>query len=462
MFGSDVLEVAIGVIFVYLLLSLVCTALNEGIASLLDKRSGNLFEGIKNLLNDPQFTGLAQQLYNHGLIAGTSQYAADPDKTTRKPSYMSPANFSLALLDILGARGIIANKYGDLLASAEKADDDYQEACKAAAKAPRDTAILAAQAQTKAASDQARTALETAVTQAKTAWEQARQAADGAPGDTNLAVLATNAQKDAGIGDAALRMLDARRIAVDCTRKPKDTALLMKASTTLKEALGFVRGFAAEHPDPLKNIQEGLNKLPDGDSKETLLVLIDKTRREVASVEHQAEAFRRNLEGWFNGAMERVGGWYKRWTQRVLLGLAIILVAVSNADTIMLIEWLSKDNDLRTSLAAAAQEAVKASAPSNSGTADLQQVLRTTKNIELPVGWSFERDDPRYFKFLEFEWSLHYARWVFYKIFGLMVSVLAVSLGAPFWFDTLSKFVNVRSSGTPPGETRKSAPQPAS
>jgi hypothetical protein len=146
----------------------------------------------------------------------------------------------------------------------------------------------------------------------------------------------------------------------------------------------------------------------------------------------------------------------------VLLGLAIILVAVSNADTIMLIEWLSKDNDLRTSLAAAAQEAVKASAPSNSGTADLQQVLRTTKNIELPVGWSFERDDPRYFKFLEFEWSLHYARWVFYKIFGLMVSVLAVSLGAPFWFDTLSKFVNVRSSGTPPGETRKSAPQPAS
>jgi hypothetical protein len=128
----------------------------------------------------------------------------------------------------------------------------------------------------------------------------------------------------------------------------------------------------------------------------------------------------------------------------------------------MLIEWLSKDNTLRASLAAAAQEAVKVPAPSGSGVADLQQVLRSTENIELPVGWSLERDDPRYFRFLESEWSLHYARWVFYKLFGLMISVLAVSLGAPFWFDTLSKFVNVRSSGTPPGETRKSAPQPAS
>jgi hypothetical protein len=461
MFGSNVLEVAIGVIFVYLLLSLVCTALNEGIASLLDKRSSNLFEGIKNLLNDPKFTGLAQQLYNHGLIGGTSQHAADPDKATRKPSYMSPANFSLALLDILGARGIIANKYGDLLASAEKADDDYEEACQAAAKVPGDTGLAATRDSAKAASDQARTALETVVTQAKTAYDQARQASGGSPGDANLAALAETARKDAEIADAALKMLDARRAAVDCTRNPKEMALLLKAGKTLKEALGFARTFAAEYPDPLKNIQEGLKKLPEGDTKETLLVLVDKTRREVATVEHQAEAFRRNLEGWFNHAMERVGGWYKRWTQRVLLGLAIVLVALSNADTIMLVEWLSKDNTLRTSLAAAAQEAVKTPMdPSNPASRNLQQVLSTTENIQLPIGWSSNRDDPRHFKFIDFAWSPEYAGWVFYKIFGLMISVLAVSLGAPFWFDTLSKFVNVRSAGTPPGEVRKSAPQP--
>jgi len=68
MFGSSILEVAIGMIFVYLFISLICSAINEGIASLINKRGKNLFEGVKNLLNDPTFTGLAQQLYTHGLV----------------------------------------------------------------------------------------------------------------------------------------------------------------------------------------------------------------------------------------------------------------------------------------------------------------------------------------------------------------------------------------------------------
>ena len=89
MFGSSILEAAIAVLFVYLLLSLMCTALNEGIASLIQKRGKNLFEGIKNLLNVPTFTGLAQQVYNHGLIGGISQHAAEPGKKTRLPSYVS-------------------------------------------------------------------------------------------------------------------------------------------------------------------------------------------------------------------------------------------------------------------------------------------------------------------------------------------------------------------------------------
>jgi hypothetical protein len=42
---------------------------------------------------------------------------------------------------------------------------------------------------------------------------------------------------------------------------------------------------------------------------------------------------------------------------------------------------------------------------------------------------------------------------------GLLISVMAVQLGAPFWFDTLSKFVNIRGAGTPPGESVKSGPQ---
>ncbi len=88
----------------------------------------------------------------------------------------------------------------------------------------------------------------------------------------------------------------------------------------------------------------------------------------------------------------------------------------------------------------------------------LQMILKNADNLKLPVGWSFNPDDPGYFRSPEL--SREFAGWVFYKLFGLLISILAVSLGAPFWFDTLSKFINMRSAGTPPGETRKSAPQP--
>ena len=46
-------------------------------------------------------------------------------------------------------------------------------------------------------------------------------------------------------------------------------------------------------------------------------------------------------------------------------------------------------------------------------------------------------------------------------VLGYVLGVMAILLGAPFWFDTLSKFVNIRGAGTPPDETKKSAPQPA-
>src|SRR5713226_6249121 len=105
MFGSSILDVAIGMIFVYLFLSLICSALNEGIASLINKRGNILFEGIKNLLNDPKFTGLAQQLYTHGLVDGISQEATNPEKPNRLPSYMPSNHFALALIDILGSQG---------------------------------------------------------------------------------------------------------------------------------------------------------------------------------------------------------------------------------------------------------------------------------------------------------------------------------------------------------------------
>src|SRR5690348_7345180 len=229
MFGSSILEVAIGVTFVYLLISLICTALNEAIASLLQKRGRNLFEGVKNLLNDPTFTGLAQQVYNHGLIGGISQHASDPGKPTRLPSYMSPENFSLALLDILGIQGVIAKGYGDLLAQAEKADEAYEEARQAAAAAPGDPGLAHALGEAKNSQEQAQAMLNAVADKARSSYEAAVKNSAADPRNAELAKLAGDAKAGLDRATAAVHMLEARRAAIASARNPRETALMLTA-----------------------------------------------------------------------------------------------------------------------------------------------------------------------------------------------------------------------------------------
>src|SRR5277367_4330760 len=53
MFNSSVLDVAIGLVFVYLVLGLMCTTVNEWLAQLFKTRAATLKEGIRQLLNAP-------------------------------------------------------------------------------------------------------------------------------------------------------------------------------------------------------------------------------------------------------------------------------------------------------------------------------------------------------------------------------------------------------------------------
>src|SRR3982750_1413217 len=69
MFGS-VLEVAIGVVFVFLLASIICSAVREGIEAFLKTRAAYLERGIRELLHDRDAEGLARQVYTHPLVAG--------------------------------------------------------------------------------------------------------------------------------------------------------------------------------------------------------------------------------------------------------------------------------------------------------------------------------------------------------------------------------------------------------
>ena len=70
MFGSSILEVAIGLVFVYLLLSLICSAINEIIESFLKNRATDLERGIRELFNQRGGGQMATDFYNHPLING--------------------------------------------------------------------------------------------------------------------------------------------------------------------------------------------------------------------------------------------------------------------------------------------------------------------------------------------------------------------------------------------------------
>src|SRR4030095_10378579 len=84
LFGSNLLEVAIGIIFVYLLLSLLCSAFSELIEAFIKFRARDLKKGIGRLLDNPK---LVNDLFNHPLISPLGE----------NPSYIPARTFSLAL-----------------------------------------------------------------------------------------------------------------------------------------------------------------------------------------------------------------------------------------------------------------------------------------------------------------------------------------------------------------------------
>jgi hypothetical protein len=304
LFGSEMLEVAIGVVFVYLLLSLLCSVLSEEIARLLAMRSGNLEAGIRNLLNDPYGQGLAGRFYGHPLIKGLAKKGWFDQKLGRegRPSYIPSRNFALALMDIV------------------------------------------------------------------------------APADPNA------------------------------------------------------------NPRGFSDVREAVAKLSDGAIKKSLLVLLDEAEGDLKKA-------RENIENWFDDAMDRVAGWYKRKAQLIISVIGLLITVALNADTFMIANSLWRDTALRASIVAAAEETAKKGLTESDKVGELQDQLQ---QLSLPIGWlkpSKDYEDPREPPSDPLGW--------FYKIFGLLVTAFAISLGAPFWFDLLNKIINLRGAGKKLGKMRE-------
>jgi hypothetical protein len=168
------------------------------------------------------------------------------------------------------------------------------------------------------------------------------------------------------------------------------------------------------------------------------------------------------IEAWFNSAMDRVSGWYKARSQWILLGLGIVLAVTLNADTIHIVRQLSVDQTLRQSIVAAANTAKPTqSTPGQDIQAQMTGAtvaLRDIHTLGLPLGWAFTdeelRGGSRFFPQVD---AAAGRVWRYPgMLVGWLLTAIAISLGAPFWFDALNKIMVIRSTVKP---AEKSLPE---
>lgn len=337
---SGVLEAIIGLVFIYFLVSVLCSGLNEAIAQETGRRGRFLREGLINIVRD---RWLFLRLINHPLVS--SLYRDVPGKP-RTPSYIPPSSLVNALLDII-------------VLKARQIDP---------ARAATAGSMLT--------------------------FDEVRAAAF------------TCKQGGFQVADAILPLLDAAQGNLDVARK--------------------------------------------------------------------------NLEAWYTGGMDRVSGWYKLHTRRVLLVVGLLVAVVFNVDTLSIVTQLSRSAELRKSLADAATQVVETKRFNgvelqvNEGDIKIAQddlkkfasgIIAYEKQ-GLPIGHSCLSPaevgtDSRLRAVIGKCWlnirATAAGDWLV-KVLGWLVTGLAVSLGAPFWFDLLNRLVDLRGAGKRPNPTAEPAP----
>jgi hypothetical protein len=141
------------------------------------------------------------------------------------------------------------------------------------------------------------------------------------------------------------------------------------------------------------------------------------------------------IEQWFDDSMARVSGWYKRKTQVALVVIAAVVTIAMNANTLTIGERLWKDPAVRTAVAAQATQANG----QNAGATPKERLENAAANADglkklgVPLGWSGEAKPKD----------------VLQTAGGWLLTIAALSLGAPFWFDALSRLSRLRGTGKP-------------
>ena len=174
-------------------------------------------------------------------------------------------------------------------------------------------------------------------------------------------------------------------------------------------------------------------------------------RKRVQAIAREASSdvrsIKAGLEGWFDENMSRLEGSYKRWVTMLLFVVGSIIAVAGNASTFHVADRLWHDPVTRQVVSDAATEVVADGA----GATELRSVADATDKLDelgVPVGWD-ESSRAVWRPHAVWKiWTWGWAQLAF--VAGWLLTGILVTLGAPFWFDLLTKVVSLRNNGPKP------------
>jgi hypothetical protein len=247
----------------------------------------------------------------------------------------------------------------------------------------------------------------------------------------------------------------------------KDTVVRDVNGNKINEIVGLanMNTIRAKLTDP--------NGVIQGQAREALLSLFERANGDL-------NQFQKNIEAYFNAAMDRTTGWYKRHAQKWVFGLSVITALVLNVDTIKIAKTLwenpeglkksadqisqdvknikekdgtyviqsgNKTETITTDTVNSAGKPIKTTVTKVTGLADY------LKSAQIPMGWHGSFRDEVFGTISVSGCSILDGFLSFLlKLGGISLTAFALLAGSPFWFDMLNKLVNVRNTGKRPDE----------
>lgn len=522
--GSQILETAIGVLFVILMLSLVCTALNELIARVFDLRAKHLELGLQQLLEGKG--GLFNEFIRHPLIQNLVQsrgfvfgWLTSVVKVFEKtrPTFVPSSLFSLTLTNILSqslspAIHELANHFpiSDVAAALRdelsRAGDDLAELNDRLKDTPDVMVGATGMFLTSFNPENVKTTFQALL-------HFAQSLPEGPDKKTLLKCIDAADNNVTKLGQELNAIRDRNKVAqwvLDVINRPStlvptlpsisevltpsDKRAILEAIFALEKdpkqrrvwqnrlalladttALGeFVRELgdqalgavisevflkSANEAVLVARMRQQIMSLTNPDLRRPLLALIDNSKGGVDSA-------RKELEGWFDTMLGQVSGWYKRSMQLLSFVLGFAIAVLTNADLLNVGHEIYGQPLLRQAAVAAAQKLVdrNPTLAQDDLVRSYSTAAATLGEIGIPLGWKsedlqvpeevkahllnvFRPSDP--LKPAPTPNTLGWLWWTLEKLVGWITMGAALSLGAPFWFDVLSKVVNLRAYGKP-------------